>query len=78
MGPVALALDLTPLARLKVHLDQDQLVHWLSSRIMHLLLVHHNLVRRVISIWTNHCSIGREKGNIVLVSTSKPRISKAL
>lgn len=47
---VALALDLAPLARLKVHLDQDQLIHGPSRRILHLLLVHHNLVHLVVHV----------------------------
>ena len=70
MRTITLALDFAPLARLKVHLDQDQLVHRFSCRILHLLLVHHNLVRRVISIWANNYFDRRRKDSQVVLDLS--------
>lgn len=61
---VALALDLTPLAGLKVHLDQDQLIHSPSGRILHLLLVHHNLIYFVVHIRPENYGKYKKQRNI--------------
>lgn len=54
MGFLSPALDLAPLARLKVHLDNNQLVHGPAISVLDLFLVHDNLSRRGILVRTNN------------------------